>query len=97
MHSEAATSSQASQEPVKSRPQQQESSRISIWFFIGALLLVYGVLILGAGIRDLLVPPAQQPVLAELHAGIWCGGLLVVLGGFYSCRFFPRKDPRKGG
>ena len=30
---------------------------ISIWFFIGALLLIYGVLILGAGLYDLASPP----------------------------------------
>jgi len=55
------------------------------------LLLVYGLLILGAGIHDLLVPPKQELVLASLHAGIWWGGLLVVLGCAYSYRFFPRK------
>jgi hypothetical protein len=55
------------------------------------LLLIYGILILGAGIHDLLVPPKQAPVLAELHAGIWWGGLLVVLGAGYSYRFLPRK------
>jgi len=94
MPTEAGTS-QAGQETGESKGLHLESGRISIWFFIGGLLLVYGVLILGAGIHDLLVPPAQQPVLAELHAGIWCGGLLVILGGFYSYRFFPRKDVRK--
>jgi len=68
-----------------------ETSRISIWFFIGALLLVYGLLITGAGIYDLVVPPAQPPVLAQLHAGVWWGGLLVLLGGIYCYRFFPSK------
>lgn len=68
-----------------------ETSRISIWFFIGALLLVYGLLITGAGVYDLVVPPSQQPVLAQLHAGIWWGALLVVLGCIYCYRFFPGK------
>jgi hypothetical protein len=62
---------------------------VSIWFFIGALLLVYGVLILGAGIYGLSHPPAVQ--LAELHVGIWWGVLLVVLGAVYSYAFFPRR------
>jgi uncharacterized membrane protein len=92
MHSEAATSQQASQETGESKGLRPESNRISIWFFIGALLLVYGVLILGAGIHDWLRPPAQEPVLAELHAGIWMGGVLVLLGSIYSYRFFPKKD-----
>ena len=31
--------------------------RISIWFFIGILLGIYGILILGAGINEMLHPP----------------------------------------
>lgn len=63
---------------------------ISIWFFIGALLLVYGVLILAAGIYDLRNPAAQPVVMAGLHAGIWWGVLLIALGAVYSLRFKPR-------
>jgi hypothetical protein len=64
---------------------------VSIWFFIGVLLLVYGVLILGAGLYDWIAPPVHPVVLANLHAGIWWGGLLIVLGAFYSIRFSPRR------
>jgi len=64
---------------------------ISIWFFIGALLLVYGVLILGAGIYDLRNPAAHPVVLAGLHAGIWWGTLLIALGAVYSLRFKPGR------
>lgn len=63
---------------------------VSIWFFIGLLLLAYGVLILGAGLYGLSHPP--NVVLAELNAGIWWGILLIVLGAFYSYRFSPRRD-----
>ena len=69
-----------------------ETSRISIWFFIGMLLLVYGLLILGAGIHDLLVPPKQELVLARLHAGIWWGGLLAILGAVYCYHFSPARE-----
>lgn len=65
---------------------------ISIWFFIGALLLIYGVLIAGAGLYELASPPEHPVVLANLHAGIWWGALLIALGGFYSIRFRPRND-----
>jgi hypothetical protein len=65
---------------------------ISIWFFIGGLLAVYGVLILGAGIYSALHPAARPVVLAELHAGIWWGALLVVIGGFYCYHFFPGRE-----
>jgi len=64
---------------------------ISIWFFIGALLLAYGVLIFGAGVYELIAPPEHPVVLAELHAGVWWGALLIVLGGIYTIKFSPRK------
>jgi len=64
---------------------------VSIWFFIGALLLVYGVLITGAGVYDLSNPQAHPVVHAELHAGIWWGLLLLVLGIFYSWKFRPGR------
>lgn len=62
---------------------------IPIWFFIGALLLVYGVLIFGAGIFGLFHPP--QVALANLHVGIWWGALLVVIGLGYVRAFRPRR------
>lgn len=65
---------------------------LSIWFFIGVLLLVYGVLILGAGLYEFVSPPSRPVVLAELHAGVWWGVLLLGLGGFYTLRFAPRRD-----
>lgn len=52
---------------------------ISIWFFIGVLLLAYGILVLGAGIYDVIAPPANPVVLNSLHAGVWWGALLIVL------------------
>jgi hypothetical protein len=65
---------------------------ISIWFFIGVLLTAYGVLVLGAGIYDLVSPPAQPTVLANLHTGIWWGALLLVIGLVYFVRFYPKKQ-----
>lgn len=64
---------------------------ISIWFFIGVLLLVYGILILGSGLMELSSPPEHPVVLANLHAGIWWGALMIVLGGFYTFRFLPGR------
>lgn len=65
---------------------------ISIWFFIGMLLTVYGVLILGAGIYNLFEPPARPVAMAHLHAGVWWGAILLMLGGFYVWHFFPKKE-----
>lgn len=65
---------------------------ISIWFFIGIQLLAYGVLIFGAGIYDYNNPAAHPVVLAELHAGIWWGILLLLVGAWYTYKFAPRKN-----
>ena len=64
---------------------------ISIWFFIGLLLLAYGILILGAGIYELGNPPEHPVVMANLHAGIWWGALLTVLGLIYTLKFKPGR------
>jgi hypothetical protein len=63
---------------------------VSIWFFIGNLLLIYGVLILAAGVYGLYSPAEKSVVLSELHADIWWGALLFILGGIYSVRFSPK-------
>jgi len=64
---------------------------ISIWFFVGISLLVNGALILGAGIWELFYPPANPVVLFRLHANLWWGAVLFLLGIFYSLRFSPRR------
>jgi hypothetical protein len=62
---------------------------ISIWFFIGMLLLAYGVLIIATGIMEWSSPPPV--VLSDLHAAVWWGALLTLLGAFYCLRFAPGK------
>lgn len=65
---------------------------IPIWFFIGALLAFYGLLILGAGIRGLFVPPAVTVALAYLHIDIWWGAGMLILGLVYIVRFRPKRS-----
>lgn len=64
---------------------------LSIWFFIGVLLTAYGILITGTGLYELASPPENPVVLANLHAPIWWGAVLLIVGLFYFIRFFPRK------
>ena len=64
---------------------------ISIWFFIGVLLLAYGVLIFGASVWDISNPTEHPVVLAELHAGVWMGIVILAIGIFYTYRFYPKK------
>jgi len=67
---------------------------ISIWFFIGALLALYGLLILAAGVWDLFYPSGLPQAMGHLHAAIWWGALLIVLGGIYCYRFWPGRNNR---
>jgi hypothetical protein len=64
---------------------------ISIWFFIGISLLVNGVLIFASGIYEWVHPPEVQVVLYQLHASVWWGGLLTILGAVYCINYAPRK------
>jgi hypothetical protein len=69
-----------------------EHERISIWFFIGMLVFAYGIVITAAGIYEIFVPPAHPVVLASLHAGVWWGAFMLMLGGFSLSRFSPKKE-----
>jgi len=64
---------------------------LSIWFFIGVSLLVNGLLILASGIYELIHPPAAPVILFHLHASVWWGGLLAVIGAAYCIYFAPGK------
>jgi len=64
---------------------------ISIWFFIGISLLVNGLLIFGSGIYELFHIPKNPVVLFNLHASIWWGAILALLGAGYCIYFTPGK------
>jgi len=61
---------------------------IPVWFFVGLLLGIYGLLILASGLAEWSHPPAT--VLSELHVSVWWGALLVVIGGIYIAIYRPR-------
>jgi hypothetical protein len=64
--------------------------QVPIWFFIGVTLLIYGVIILGAGLYGLAYPSVEAGIaLNWLHPGIWWGGFMAVVGTFYCVRFHP--------
>jgi hypothetical protein len=68
------------------------NTEISIWFFIGVLLTIYGAMILGYGISELITGHTANVILANLHAPVWWGALLLALGVFYGVRFRPRRN-----
>lgn len=67
---------------------------IPVWFFVGVLLAIYGLLIFATGLSEWSNPP--QTVLAELHAPVWWGALLIAVGAIYVIHFRPaRNDPQE--
>jgi hypothetical protein len=62
---------------------------VPVWFFIGVLLTVYGIIILITSVVPLSHPGAVE--FAKYHTGLWGGILLILIGGFYTLRFWPRN------
>ncbi len=65
----------------------------TVWFYIGVLLSIYGVLLTAAGAYQVLHPPATT--LAAYHATLWVGGLLLVIGLGYMISYWPRSKKRE--
>jgi len=62
---------------------------IPVWFFVGVILLIYGLIILGTGIYEFKNPPPT--VLANTHPALWWGALLTIIGGVYVYLYTPKK------
>jgi hypothetical protein len=70
---------------------QTQEKQVPIWFFIGALLTVYGAIIAGAGVYGWVHPPEKKVALWDLHADVWWGALLCLFGLAYGLKFWPRQ------
>jgi hypothetical protein len=72
-----------------------ERKQIPIWFFVGGLLLIYGIIITVMGVYNLFPGHARPGVVLQwLHADLWWGLLLIALGGFYTLYYFPSQNNR---
>ena len=71
-------------------PKPGEHHMIPVWFFVGVILLIYGLIILGTGIYEFSNPPST--VLASTHPAVWWGALLTVIGGVYVYIYLPGKS-----
>ncbi len=71
-------------------PGTPEHHMIPVWFFVGIILLIYGLIILGTGISEYSSPPPT--VLSNTHPAVWWGGLLTVIGAIYVYVYMPKKD-----
>ena len=61
----------------------EEKRMRNIWFFVGWILLIIGLVELAAGVYNLFFPLNGDVKLADLHANIWWGILIIISGIIY--------------
>lgn len=68
-----------------------------VWFYIGVLLTLYGIMLTLAGVYQWVHPP--HTVLASKHATFWAGCILLLVGTTYTITSWPAtsKDGPKEG
>jgi hypothetical protein len=67
-----------------------EMKQANIWFLVGLLQTIYGLIMVIAGIRQLTHPPAT--VLANLHATLGAGVAILLMGLFLLPPITPEGD-----
>jgi hypothetical protein len=69
-----------------------EHKQVPIWFFVGGLFTIYGLIILASAVYGLAHPPPpdQRVTLWWMHADLWWSALMIVFGLAYTVRFWPR-------
>ena len=68
---------------------REQLPMIPVWFFIGILLLIYGIIISLTGVWQLSRPPAT--VLANYHVALFWGLSLTAIGATYIFAYWPKK------
>lgn len=51
-----------------------------IWYFVGLMMLIMGILIMGSGVYYLIYPSQSTTVLQELHPDLWWGAVMAAFG-----------------
>jgi hypothetical protein len=64
---------------------------IPIWFFIGVLLALCGLLVLAAGINDYSGTSGHVVVMHQLHLPIWWGIVMTISGILTTLHFRPKS------
>ena len=64
--------------------------KVTIWFLVGIILVVFGITIIGSGVYNIANPP-QGVIGAHLHLDFWWGMVLAVVGAVFLWRQWPGK------
>lgn len=62
---------------------ENAAKMMSIWFMVGMILVLYGLLITGCGIYYAIHPEAVSTQLAELNPSLWWGASMFGLGAVF--------------
>lgn len=65
----------------------QKKGRRPIWYFVGLMLFMVGLLIVIAGILNLFMSLPGTSVVGNTHPNLWWGGLITLFGAFYIWKF----------
>jgi hypothetical protein len=68
---------------------------LSIWFFVGVMTLLYGIVLLPYGAWAWFSGHEAPTVLHELHPTFWWGLGLTAFGLFYTLKFKPKSGDAK--
>lgn len=68
-----------------------EEHGLSIWFFVGGMLTIYGVITIIANLPGMSPVESAHVVLSQLHAGLWWGIILFLLGLLFLFLHWPGK------
>ena len=73
--------------------EEKEKAMLDIWFFVGIILLIYGVIIGLTGVYYIFAEPATT-VLAETNPCLWWGAVMIVGGLVFQAisRYGRRKE-----
>jgi peptidoglycan/LPS O-acetylase OafA/YrhL len=67
---------------------------LSVWFFVGIMTLLYGLVLLPYGLYAWLGGHEAPTVLNNLHPTFWWGLLLTIFGAFYTITYRPKPCDR---
>jgi hypothetical protein len=67
---------------------------LSIWFFVGMMMLLYGIVLLPYGAWAWFSNHEANTVLHDLHPTFWWGVLITAFGGYYTARFWPKRGDK---
>jgi hypothetical protein len=54
-----------------------------IWYFVGLILLIMGLIIVASGIYQMMNPPESKTILSELNPDLWWGIIMTAAGTIY--------------